>query len=86
MTQDRNVDDKAETRMAHMLYTAAALDGVGTTGVAPDAIFGYKIAWDSSIMSFSSTEAIVWSVNNGADVINMSGGVNFDGLRYCVKR
>jgi len=55
---------------------AAALDGKGTTGVAPDAelLIG-KLAYNSGYYDFGKVpEAIEWAVNNGADVINMSAG------------
>ncbi len=55
---------------------AAALDGKGTTGVAPDAnlLIG-KLAYNGGFYDFEKVdEAIGWAVNNGADVINMSAG------------
>lgn len=59
---------------------AAALDGVGTTGVAPDAhlLIG-KVAYDSGYVDLNAVgDGIRWSVENGADVINLSGSVNMD--------
>ena len=59
---------------------AAALDGVGTTGVAPDAhlLIG-KVAYDSSYVDLNAVgDGIRWSVENGADVINLSASVNMD--------
>jgi hypothetical protein len=59
---------------------AAALDGAGTTGVAPDAglLIG-KVAYDNGFYALSSmVEGIAWSVNNGADAINVSGNYNVD--------
>ena len=59
---------------------AAALDGVGTTGVAPDAhlLIG-KVAYDSSYVDLNAVgDGIRWSVENSADVINLSGSVNMD--------
>ena len=59
---------------------AAALDGVGTTGVAPDAhlLIG-KVAYDNGFLSLDAVgDGIRWSVENGADVINLSGSVNMD--------
>lgn len=53
---------------------AAAFDGEGTTGVAPDAelLIG-KLAYNSGFFDFSVVdEAIQWAVDGGADVINMS--------------
>lgn len=59
---------------------AAAFDGVGTTGVAPDAeLLIAKTAYDSGFYDFSQTdEAIAWAVENGADVINISANYNVD--------
>lgn len=59
---------------------AANLDGVGTTGVAPDAdLLIAKTAWDFGMFDFSTVdEAIAWSVEHGADVINISANYNFD--------
>lgn len=59
---------------------AANLDGVGTTGVAPDAdlLIG-KLAYDSGFFQFSAIpEAMEWAVNNGADVVNISAGTSFN--------
>ena len=59
---------------------AAALDGVGTTGVAPDAnlLIG-KTAWDNGFFDMNLLpRAIEWSARNGADAINISGAVNVD--------
>ena len=59
---------------------AAALDGVGTTGVAPDAhlLIG-KVAYDAGFVDLNATgDAIRWAVENGADVINLSASVNMD--------
>lgn len=59
---------------------AAALDGVGTTGVAPDAnlLIG-KVAYNWGFYDFSTTErAMTWAIANGADAINMSGNYNVD--------
>jgi len=53
---------------------AANLDGVGTTGVAPDAdlLIG-KLAYDSGFFQFNKIpDAMEWAVNNGADVVNIS--------------
>jgi subtilisin family serine protease len=59
---------------------AAAFDGKGTTGIAPDAeLLIAKTAFDNGFYSFSQTdEAIHWAVENGADVINISANYNVD--------
>ena len=56
---------------------AAALDGVGTTGVAPDAeLLVAKVAYDSGFYQFSAAaKALAWAAENGATVANMSGNV-----------
>lgn len=59
---------------------AAALDGDGTTGVAPDAnlLIG-KVAWDNGYYEMGKLgTAIDWAVSNDADAINVSGNVNVD--------
>jgi len=59
---------------------AAALDGVGTTGVAYDAnlLIG-KVATNSGYYDMSVLgKGIEWAVNNGADAINVSGNYNVD--------
>ena len=78
----QTIDDK--NRYSHGTHVAgiaaANLDGVGTTGVAPDAklLIG-KVAYDGGFYDFSATgKAIEWAVNNGADVINISAVVNQD--------
>jgi subtilisin family serine protease len=76
------VDD--ENRKSHGTHVAgiaaAALDGSGTTGVAPDAeLLIAKTAYNSGYFEFSKVdEAIAWAVDNGADVINMSANMNVD--------
>ena len=76
------IDDK--NKYSHGTHVAglaaAALDGVGTTGVAPDAdLLIAKIAHDSGYYDLNKAgTAISWAVENGADVINMSGNYNID--------
>ena len=61
---------------------AAALDGVGTTGVAPDAnLLIAKVAYNNGFYDLSkSGAALTWAVNNGAVVANMSGNYNVDAV------
>jgi hypothetical protein len=77
-----SIDDKNKySHGTHVAGIAAAnLDGVGTTGVAYDAelLIG-KIATDSGFYDMSLLgKGIEWSVNNGADAINVSGNYNSD--------
>jgi subtilisin family serine protease len=57
---------------------AAALDGKGTTGVAPDAnLLIAKTAYNNGFYDLgAAAEAITWAAKNGADVINVSGNYN----------
>ena len=76
------IDDKNKySHGTHVAGIAAAnLDGVGTTGVAPDAklLIG-KTAWDNGFYEFQALgEGIEWAINNGADAINVSGNYNVD--------
>lgn len=59
---------------------AAALDGVGTTGVAPDAklLIG-KLATASGIYDMTKLPAaLTWAANSGAVVANISANYNID--------
>ena len=59
---------------------AAALDGVGTTGVAPDAtlLIG-KIGQDNGYVELDKLGVgIAWAVSNGADVVNVSAEMSMD--------
>lgn len=76
------IDDK--NRYSHGTHVAgiaaAALDGEGMTGVAPDAdlLIG-KVAWDNGYYEMPKLgEAIAWATNNGADAINVSANYNID--------
>ncbi len=76
------IDDKNKySHGTHVAGIAAAnLDGVGTTGVAPDAklLIG-KTAWDNGFYEFQALgKGIEWAVNNGADAVNVSGNYNVD--------
>ena len=79
---NETVQDK--NRYSHGTHVAGIaagnLDGNGSTGVAPDAnLLIAKTAYDMGFFDFSSVdEAIAWSVENGADVINMSANYNVD--------
>ena len=74
------------TKVSHGTHiagiAAASLDGVGTTGVAYDAdLLIAKTAYNSGSYDFTVVdEAIEWAVQNGADVLNMSGNYNFDNV------
>lgn len=59
---------------------AASLDGVGMTGVAPDAdILVGKISHDSGYVELDQVgNGIAWAVSNGADVVNVSAEMNMD--------
>lgn len=61
---------------------AANLDGVGMTGVAPDAdlLIG-KVAFDNGYVQMEVVNnAFNWAVDNGADAVNLSAAVNYDHL------
>ena len=59
---------------------AAALDGVGTTGVAPDAnLLIAKTAYNGGYFDFqAAAKAITWAANNDAVAINISANYNVD--------
>ena len=78
------VDDG--NRVSHGSHVAgiagAAFDGVGTTGVAPDAdlLIG-KVGFNSGYVQMSTIpNAINWAVENGADVMNVSANWNTDAI------
>lgn len=71
-----------ENRFSHGTHVAgiaaAALDGVGTTGVAPDAnlLIG-KVAANNGYYDMNAmAKGIAWASNNGAVVANVSGNYN----------
>jgi len=73
------------TRMSHGTHVAgiaaANLDGVGTTGVAPDAKLLIAKASMGTYGAFdlkSAAKGIAWAAANGADVINLSANYNVD--------
>jgi subtilisin family serine protease len=79
---NETVQDK--NRYSHGTHVAGIaagnLDGNGNTGVAYDAdLLIAKTAYDGGFFDFSTVdEAIAWSVQNGADVVNMSANYNVD--------
>ncbi|NEP06008.1 MAG: S8 family serine peptidase, partial [Okeania sp. SIO4D6] len=84
-----------ESHGTHIAGTIAAKrDGVGTTGVAPNAkIMSLRVLNDEGVGKVSDgISAILYAVNNGADVINFSsGGRNLvpselDAIRYAADR
>jgi hypothetical protein len=73
------------TRVSHGTHVAgiaaASLDGVGTTGVAPDAkllIAKMTIGSYGALDLKSLTNGVAWAASNGADVINVSANYNVD--------
>ena len=69
--------DDDEGHGTHVAGTAAAAqNGVGVVGVAPEAdLLGVKVLGGDGSGSFAEVaEGIEWSVDNGADVINLSLG------------
>ena len=82
MGESQTIDDKNKySHGTHVAGIAAAnLDGVGTTGVAPDAklLIG-KVADDNGFYDFQILgKGIEWATNNGADAVNVSGNYNVD--------
>jgi subtilisin family serine protease len=77
---------------SHVGGTIAAADnGYGTIGVAPDAeIFGVQVCGRSGCPGYAILAGIVYAANNDADLINMSlGGFDLLGnkgyMNYCTK-
>jgi len=73
------------TKVSHGTHVAgiasASLDGVGTTGVAPDAKLLIAKASTGTYGSFdlkAAAKGIAWAAANGADVINLSANYNVD--------
>lgn len=83
-TCDLNIETVDDTNWAshgtHVAgIAAAALDGKGTTGIAPDAdlLIG-KVAYSNGYFEMPKLdEAITWAVENGADAINVSANMNY---------
>lgn len=78
-----SVDDI--TRVSHGTHiagiAAASLDGVGTTGVAPDAkllIAKATIGTHGSIDFGAIAKGVAWAASNGADAINVSSNYRVD--------
>ena len=71
---------------------AAADDGLGVTGVAPDAtIMPIRVAGDLGIQATDIALGIRYAADNGADVINLSLGGGYsaeeeDAIRYATER
>lgn len=79
---NETIDD--QNRYSHGTHVAgiaaAAFDGTGITGVAPEAelLIG-KLAHDWGFFDFSRLDdGIQWAVNQGADVMNVSANTNPD--------
>jgi subtilisin family serine protease len=74
-------DNNSVSHGTHVAGIAgAALDGVGMTGVAPDAdlLIG-KIGHDSGYIELDQLgNGIAWAVSNGADVVNVSAEMSMD--------
>ena len=78
--EDQSVqDDNSNSHGTHVAgIAAAALDGVGTTGVAPDAnlLIGKTASkWGTYYMG-AMADALAWADANGADVVNVSANYN----------
>jgi subtilisin family serine protease len=66
-------DDAHATFIAGII--AAEVDGVGITGVAPGArIMNVRACDNGACFSLDAAEAVVYAVDNGADIINLSFG------------
>ncbi|NER02010.1 MAG: S8 family serine peptidase [Okeania sp. SIO3C4] len=92
---DDNDPKDEESHGTHIAGTIAAKrDGIGTTGVAPNAeIMSLRVLNDEGVGRVSDgISAIIYAVDNGADVINFSsGGRNLvsrelDAIRYAADR
>ncbi|WP_135230360.1 S8 family serine peptidase [Deinococcus fonticola] len=82
MPVDNQVDQNIEHGTAVVSTIAAARDGKGIVGVAPDAkYFTAAMFQPGSVGSAGVAKAIVWMTDNGAKVINNSwGGAGYDPL------
>lgn len=66
-------DDTHGTLIAGVI--GAAVNGIGTSGVAPDArIMNLKACDEGSCATLDAMKAIRYAVDNGADIINLSFG------------
>lgn len=85
-TVTQPVDNKVDTNIDHGTAVtstiAAARDGKGVVGVAPDArYFTAAMFQPGSVGSAGVAKAILWMTDNGAKVINNSwGGAGYDPL------
>lgn len=82
MPVDNQVDENIEHGTAVTSTIAAARDGRGVVGVAPDAKYLTAAMFQpGSVGSAGVAKAILWMVDNGAKVLNNSwGGAGFDPL------
>lgn len=82
MPVDNEVDENIEHGTAVASTIAAAHDGRGVVGVAPDAHYLTAAMFQpGSVGSAGIAKAVLWMVDNGAKVINNSwGGTGYDAL------